>query len=113
MPTVIVRAVNSQASMAGSIHDDEKAREMGYRGGLVGGSMIMGYMSRLMSETFGERWASDGTMKAQLRRPLYEGDDARVEGTVTGVADGRISVELRVLDPDGKVCAVADASCRE
>jgi len=113
LPAVVVKAVNSQAGMVGSIHDDAKAQEMGYRGGLVGGSMVMGYMSRLMGETFGERWATDGTMQAHLRRPLYEGDDARVEGTVTGVADGRVEVELRVIDPEGKVCAVASASCRQ
>lgn len=107
--------INSSANAKGSIHDDEKAREMGYRGGLVGGSTILAYMSRLMFENFGPAWLSGSTLSGRLRRPVYEGAEVSVEGTVVEEANtangGRVTVELRVVTPDGEVAAIGQATC--
>lgn len=106
--------VNHSANSKGSIHDDEKAREMGYRGGLVGGSTILAYMSRLMFTTFGDAWLAGSTFTGRLRRPVYEGAEVTVEGTIVeepSAANGqRVIVELRVLNPDGEVAALGQAS---
>lgn len=108
--------MNSAAESKGSIHDDEKARAMGYKGGLVPGVTVLGYMSRLMQETFGARWQSGSTFDGRLRRPVYEGVDVTIEGTVvaapTAANENTVTVELKVVDPDGVVVAFATASCR-
>jgi len=113
LPTLRIHAINSASQSAGSIHDDAKAKEMGYRGGLVPGVTIMGYMSRIMRENFNSSWLSDGTFHGLLRRPVYEGDEVRVEGSASAPdADGRVSVDIEVIDPEGNVCARASATCR-
>jgi hypothetical protein len=105
--------VNSASESRGSIHDDEKAREMGYRGGLVPGVTVLGYMSRMMRENFGDAWTADGAFHGLIRRPVYEGDEISVEGVMVEHGPGvSISATLRVLDPGGNVCATAEASCR-
>ena len=108
--------INSAADSKGSIHDDEKAREMGYRGGLVSGSTILAYMRRLMYASFGADWLADSALSGRLRRPVYEGGEVTIEGTVVEApteANGRrVTVELRVLTPEGEVAAIGQASCR-
>ncbi|HXH21591.1 MAG TPA: hypothetical protein VNN10_06145 [Dehalococcoidia bacterium] len=108
-----ISAVNSAADSKGSIHDDEKAREMGYEGGFVPGPTVLGYMSRLMRETFGRNWLSDATFSGRVRRPVYEGTMVTVEGQVVEGPDelGRVVVELRVVSPTKEVLAEAQASC--
>jgi hypothetical protein len=113
LPSIRVRAINSASESRGSIHGDEKAREMGYRGGLVPGVTVLGYMSRMMRENFGDAWTADGSFDARIRRPVYEGDEISVEGTAITPGPGdRVSVSLRVIDSEGSVCATAEASCR-
>lgn len=111
-----ITPLNSAAASKGSIHDDEKAREMGYRGGFVPGVTVLGYMTRLLRESFGPAALRDSSFSGRLRRPVYEGADVRVEGTITGrLSDEggeRVTVELRVLNPDGEVAAVGSAACR-
>jgi acyl dehydratase len=108
-----VRAVNSASGSRGSIHDDAKAREMGYRGGLVPGVTVLGYLARMMQANFGAAWQADATLDARLRRPVYEGDEVTVEGTVEPADDPtRVRVDLRVIDPRGELCAAGTAVCR-
>lgn len=113
---ITIRPLNTAADSKGSIHDDEKARAMGYRGGLVPGVTVLGYMSRLMQATFGERWQSNSTFNGRLRRPVYEGADVVVNGVVVeapSAANGNtVSVDLTVTDADGSVAAFARAACR-
>ena len=116
LPSITIRTVNNAAQVKGSIHDDEKARQMGYEGGFVGGVSVLGYMMRLMHETFGEAWLASGQFNGRLRQPLYAGVEATVEGSVVAEPSprngGRVAVELKVLDPKGTAVAFASASCR-
>jgi hypothetical protein len=116
LPAIPIRTVNLAAQSKGSIHDDEKAREMGYEGGFVGGITVLGYMMRLMHETFGRPWLESGSFNGRLRQPLYAGVEATVEGTIveepSATNGGRVTVELRVLDPNGAVAAIASAGCK-
>ena len=116
LPTIRVATVNSAAQSKGSIHDDEKAREMGYQGGFVPGVTVLGYMLRVMHENYGEAWLTTGEFTGRLRRPTYAGREVTVEGTVVEEPSpengGRVTVELRVLDDDQGVTASGSASCR-
>lgn len=112
---ISIRPYNSAAASRGSIHDDEKAREMGYRGGFVPGVTVLGYMTRLLKEAFGPVVLADLTYAGRLRRPVYEGGDVTVDGTITGrTSEGgeRVSVEMRVLTPEGELAALGSATCR-
>jgi hypothetical protein len=116
LPTRTIHTINSARESKGSIHDDEKAREMGYEGGFVGGVTVLGYMMRVMHENFGRAWLESGQFNGRLRQPTYADVDVTVEGTVveepSAANGGRGAGELRVLDPNGAVTAFASASCR-
>lgn len=116
LPPITVQTINSARESKGSIHDDEKAREMGYAGGFVPGVTVLAYMTRLMREAFGADWLAGGTFKGHLRRPTYAGVEVTVEGDVVEAPSaengGRVAVELRVRDPEGNVTATGRATCR-
>ncbi len=115
LPSIRIATVNSAAGSIGSIHDDEKAREMGYSGGFVPGVAVLGYMTSLMNEVFGADWLRSGHFTGRLRRPTYAGVEVTVEGSVVeapgATNGGRVHVALHVLDPDGQVTAQASAGC--
>ncbi len=115
LPTAVISTVNTAANSKGSIHDDEKAREMGYAGGFVPGVTVLGYMTRIMSDAYGADWLTSGTFFGRLRLPTYANADVTVEGVVTGAPtaenDNRVHVDLRVLDEEGKATATGAATC--
>ncbi len=115
LPVLRILTSNSASGATGSIHDDEKAREMGYAGGFVPGVTVLGYMMRAMNESFGAAWLSSGRLNGRLRTPTYAGVEVTVEGTIVEEPSrdngGRVTVELRVLNPEGSVTAFASASC--
>ena len=116
LPSVIIYTTNSARDATGSIHDDVKARAMGYAGGFVPGVTVLGYMLRVMRQHFGVDWLAGGTFRGRLRRPTYAGVEVTVEGSIveppSAANDRRVRVELRVLDPDGVVTATGSATCR-
>jgi acyl dehydratase len=115
LPVLRIATINSAAGSKGSIHDDEKARQMGYAGGFVPGTTVLGYMTRLMREAFGADFLRSGVFEGRLRRPTYAGVEITVEGSIVeppSAANGhRATVALRVLDTEGQATATATASC--
>jgi hypothetical protein len=94
----------------GSIHDDNAARVYGYRGALVPGIILYGYMANLVAESWGLDWVERGTMSSRSRRPVYEGDAiVIVAAPVTENAAGR-TVEMEVRDLDGNIVATGSAT---
>ena len=111
-----IRTVNTSRDNKGSIHDDDKAQQMGFEGGFVPGATVFGYMMRLMRENFGDAWLAASEFNGRLRAPTYEGVEVTVEGIVkeepSQANGGYVTAELRVVDPRGTVTAFAVASCR-
>ena len=116
------QAVNRARHSAGSIHDDETARSLGFRGGFVGGVTLVSYVVEAWRRAENLPLALQPfRMTVDLRAPIYEGETARVRGerdatglryTVSGDADavtldGRIESLERVNWPaargDGSV----------
>ncbi len=105
-----ITPINSAAAAKGSIHDDEKAKEMGYRGGFVPGVTVLGYMTRLLYEAYGAAALQHGTFAGRLRRPVYEGADVTVDGTIIARNGDSLSIEMRVVTPEGEVAAIGSAT---
>lgn len=93
-----VRAVNELGSNL--VHDDEFARRLGYRGGLVPGVNVYGYMAELPAQRWGERWLRGGTMSARFLKPVYDAEEV----TVTAI-DAGAGLDLEVRNPEGELCA--------
>jgi len=99
-----VLAVNTAAQAENKIHSDQVAAEYGFRGGLVPGVTIYGYMTEPLL-SFAPQWLEHGTMQLRLQEPFYHGDAVLVQ--TEPQEDG--SIRLTAEREDGKVCATGIA----
>jgi hypothetical protein len=83
-----VTAKNSASDSENKIHDDTVAQAYGFRGGLVPGVTVYGYMVPAVLDRFGRAWLERGAMTFRLHAPCYE-DDA----VVTRCGDQTVSAE--------------------
>jgi hypothetical protein len=91
MAPFLVRAVNTAVDSENRIHDDSVAAEYGFRGGLVPGVTVYGYMASPVIEHFGPQWLESGAMDVRFFQPFYEGEQVAV--SITEEEQGRITVE--------------------
>jgi hypothetical protein len=102
-----IRAVNEPGS-SNLVHEDEFARRLGFRSGLVPGVTLYGYLADLAGERWGDEWLRGGTISARFVQPVYDGEEV----TVTGAeADGALALEAR--NPAGELCATGRATAPE
>lgn len=103
-----VQARNTSAESENKIHDDEVAARFGFRGGLVPGVTVYGYMTVPLVERFGLDWLARGSMNVRFHKPFYEGEEVVVKGKTDEDSKG-VNVSLRAERADGEVCATATA----
>ena len=94
-------AFNTATASANKIHDDEVAKQLGFRGGLVPGVDVYAYLCHPPVEAWGRAWLERGTMRARFHQPVYDGH--RVD--IVPGDGGRL--ELR--DEAGELCADGEA----
>ncbi|HMD49032.1 MAG TPA: hypothetical protein VKG79_08035 [Bryobacteraceae bacterium] len=99
-----VLAVNTAAQAENKIHDDQVAAGYGFRGGLVPGVTVYGYMAEPLL-TFAPQWLEHGTMQLRLLEPFYDGDAVIVQTEPQEDGSIRITAERE----DGKACATGVA----
>jgi hypothetical protein len=73
-----VVAHNTAADSENKIHDDHVAAQYGFRGGLVPGVTVYGYMTAPVVQHFGETWLARGAMEVRFLQPVYEGQEVVV-----------------------------------
>jgi len=83
LPDYRVKARNTSESSENKIHDDEVARGYGFRGGLVPGVTVYAYMTHTLAEAFGTAWLERGTADVRFVKPVLDGEEVAVAGTVT------------------------------
>jgi len=86
-----VRAINTASDSENRIHDDSVAADYGFRGGLVPGVTVYGYMAAAVIEHFGPDWLEHGAMDVRFHQPVYDGD--QVEVIIQPEPEGRLRVE--------------------
>ena len=84
--------MNTAADSENKIHDDHVAANYGFRGGLVPGVTVYGYMTMPVLEHFGEEWLERGAMSVRFKEPVYEGEDVAIASTVD--ESGRLTVSV-------------------
>lgn len=75
---------NEMRETTGNIHSDENARKLGFRGGLVAGSIHMELFLPLLVRSFGERWLERGSISLNFLTPTLHGEEVRA---IVGVAE--------------------------
>jgi acyl dehydratase len=104
VPPYTVNAYNSARDSENKIHDDSVASRFGFRGGLVPGVDVYGYMTHLPVARWGRDWLERGAATCRFLKPVYDGEDATV--TATETANG---LDLAV-ESHGTLCASGNAS---
>lgn len=99
--TYAIEAYNTATESTNKIHDDDVARQFGFRGGLVPGVDVYAYMTRAAVEHFGDGWLPTGGLHARFHQPVYDGDIVTVDGSPT--SDG--ALDIVVVDSAGATCA--------
>ncbi len=91
-------------TISNPIHSTEVAAKYGFRGALVGGVTVYGWLTPAILEVLGERWLADGWADVRFRRPVFPGDEltAKAEKSAEGVT-------LSMLLPDGDTAITGKA----
>jgi hypothetical protein len=71
------RPRNLAAGVTGSIHADVRAKELGFRGGTVAGSVHMDQFPPLALRAFGDRWFEQGSLSLYFRHATIDGEPVR------------------------------------
>lgn len=56
------------------IHDDARARTLGFKGALVPGITSLAYVIEMLMNLFGDNWMTSGEISLSFVNPLYEGE---------------------------------------
>lgn len=107
-----VQAVNHSEQSENRIHSDDVARQYGFRGALVGGVQIFGYLSYPMVKSFGAEWLSRGTAEVRFLQPAYHGDWLSIESEASA-GDAARTFQVRALNEAGELLATLSTSADE
>ncbi|MEE4281060.1 MAG: hypothetical protein V2I41_03890 [Pseudomonadales bacterium] len=101
MNNYLVTAKNYSEDSENRIHSDEIAQKFGFRGALVPGVAVYGYMTHPLVEKFGEDWLARANIQLRLLKPTYDGEQMTI---TCNNQDGQIEVVSH--DPEGQLTAV-------
>lgn len=104
---------NISPNSAGSIHDDETAAKLGFRGGAVAGSIHFDQFGPALVDVFGQHWFEHGSLGLYFQHALV--DNEPVEGfieyddsAVLPLRDSRVNIQM--LTPEGVTVAEGTAT---
>jgi len=95
-----VRARNTAPDSDNKIHDDAVAATYGFRGGLVPGVTVYGYLASVVVRELSPEWLCSGSMQVRFQAPFYDGDQVRIDSEIVA-SDVRLLAERE----GGTVCA--------
>ncbi len=88
---------NLAADIENSIHDDRRARELGFRAAFVPGPTVAEAIMPAIIARFGKRWFEGGWYDLKFIAPVYIDDEVREIGEA-GYDENSMVVQLRTRD---------------
>lgn len=89
----------------GNIHSDADAQKLGFRGGLVAGSIHMEQFAPVLVHAFGEEWMQRGTLSLYFLTPTLHGEEVRAAVGMPPAGATDAQVEAWAEKPDGeRIC---------
>jgi len=89
------------------IHEDGLARAYGFKGGLVPGVIVYGWMTHPVVEILGRDWLERGAFAARFARPIYYEEPAVVRARIIEALPDRTTIEVGAHNAAGERCATA------
>jgi acyl dehydratase len=74
MSELVFTARNFATASENKIHDDAVAKQFGFRGGLVPGVTLYGYLAEAVLAARGGTVLVDGCLRVRFAKPVYEGE---------------------------------------
>ncbi|MEX0941487.1 MAG: MaoC family dehydratase [Pseudomonadales bacterium] len=96
---------NPSASKKRSIHDDQTARTLGFKGAFVPGSVVGTLAIPAILERYDEDWFKGGWYNFKFVSPVYTNDYVHVVAADTGAGE----IEIRVVTHDQRLCLTGRA----
>ena len=100
------RLVNRAANAEGSIHDDKTAQSLGFEGGFVPGTTVGTAALNAALAHYGWEWMNGGWYSFTFVTPVYVSEEVR---EVAETVDGSSDIAVRVVNREGRTCAVGHA----
>jgi acyl dehydratase len=110
LPEYRVKARNTAVRSENPIHDDAVARRYGFRGGLVPGVTVYAYLTHPLVEAFGAAWLERGTAEVRFVKPVLDGEEVTVSGTVTLRDAKGVSASVVASTAAADACATLTAT---
>lgn len=97
-----IAAVNQASHAKGSIHDEERARELGFQRAVVGAGTHIPFVTKAAVSLFDRAWYDRGFLKARFGVPMHDGERVRLilEDMKPGLSDERL-LSMRMEKEDG------------
>jgi hypothetical protein len=111
LPCWCVVAQNDATDSGNPMHDDERARQLGFAGGLVPGVTLYGYLTRPFVALFGQSFLECASLEVRFRQPVYAGEAVSTHVTVGAVRehDCSFEFEFELRNAAGAACVVGRA----
>ena len=110
LPEYHVKARNTSSSSENKIHDEQIARQYGFRGALVPGVTVYAYLTHPLVEAFGAAWLERGTANVRFLKPIHDGEEVRLAGAVTARDAKGLSATVTATTTVGGECATLSAT---
>jgi hypothetical protein len=89
------------------IHEDDLARQYGFKGGLVPGVTVYAWMTHPVVEALGADWLERGTFEARFAKPIYYEEPATVRAKIAARTADSVTIEAAAHNSMGDVCGTA------
>jgi acyl dehydratase len=103
------RPHNRYLELPGSIHNNEVARRLGFRGGTVAGSVHMDQFVPLLLELFGPSWFETGSLSLYFRSASTDGEPVQARAERPD-RPGDTQIAVCMIEPGGTLVADGTAS---
>ncbi|HWM78050.1 MAG TPA: hypothetical protein VNS56_10770, partial [Methylomirabilota bacterium] len=71
LPEFRVSAAAPTEPRENKIHEDDVARQYGFKGGLVPGVTVYGWLTHPIVEALGAEWLEKGSFRTRFTKPIY------------------------------------------
>jgi hypothetical protein len=109
LPAYRVKARNTSSTSENAIHHDDVARRYGFAAALVPGVTLYAYLTHPVVEALGTAWLSRGTASVRFVKPVHEGDELTVAGTITERTPAGITASVTGCTAAGE-CVIASVT---
>jgi len=92
------------------IHEDDLARQYGFKGGLVPGVIMYAWMTHPAVEALGVEWLEGGAFETRFAKPIYYEEPATIRARVGVKTPDSVAIEVTAHNSVGEVCANATLS---